>query len=222
MDHQTLERLVEQRELETLTTLHVEECLREATSTRAGMSRFAEAFHFCRIGFVRMNFLLGARCPDDERYWVGIANNLWAESGGGVTLPHNTLYRRFLKWASGKDSRELVSPDFATKFNDEWDRVALNYPVKDALVTLAAYEAMDKCDYQMLYRALATNCDDPSAMEFFEVHTEVEHTEQFCSVFNLVSADEVQHGIYESSIDLSVSLQRDMWRGLLTHLGYQG
>ena len=58
---------LDKQERKVLKDLRVAEHLTAATATSAGMAAFAEAFHYCRVGFVRANFILGSRCPDDER-----------------------------------------------------------------------------------------------------------------------------------------------------------
>src|SRR5579862_7994824 len=173
-----LQGSAESAERAVLAQLNLKERLADATSRSSGLARFAEAFYFCRVGFVRLNFILGERCASDERLWVGLARNLWEEAGGGTTPPHNTLYRRFLNHATRTPENNLQAPRFAISFDKQWETLVREAEVLDALVAFAVYEALDAPDYQLLYDALHQNVP-AHPLEFFKVHTDVRHVELF-------------------------------------------
>jgi hypothetical protein len=210
-----IQQRFETAEQEILDRLKVEEHLRNATRTRPGMARFVEAFYFCRVGFVRANFILGARCPNDERYWIGLARNLYEEAGGGETPAHNALYRRLIHRYAGKPEGELRPPHFAEKFDQAWIKLASDAPIIEALVGFAVYEALDAPDYQMLYRALKPNIQDTKTLEFFAIHTEVRHVELFDDALGLAGADPM---ILERAGARVLNLQEQMWAELVHYL----
>jgi hypothetical protein len=208
----------EEAERAVLRDLRVPARLAALTSTPSGLSDFIAAFHFCRVGFVRANFILGARCPDDERYWVGLARNLFEEAGGGVTPPHNTLYRRLLARHCSVPEASLTSPLFAKSFDDAWLDIARSEEIRRALLAFAIYEVLDAPDYQMLYEVLRSSISDDLSLEFFRVHTDARHVELFSDCFDLFGDDQAFAEAADAMGDKVISLQSGMWAGLLDHL----
>jgi hypothetical protein len=213
---QQLQETADRAERNVLDQLNVRALLSQMTASPDGLARFAEAFYFCRVGFVRLNFILGARCADDERLWVGLARNLWEEAGGGATPPHNTLYRRFLNFSTKTPESALKSPPFATSFDQQWETFVRSADVLDALVAFAVYEALDAPDYQMLHDALLNRVPD-AQLEFFKVHTDVRHVELFDDALALVSPTRIDSSAAQA-MEFVVGLQERMWRGLLEYV----
>ncbi len=212
----SLQQTAEQVERDVLEQLRVGERISSLTKTPNGLAAFAEAFYFCRVGFVRLNFILGERCASDERLWVGLARNLWEEAGAGSTPPHNELYRRFLEHSTVRPESELVAPAFAEHFDRRWESFVRDADILDALFAFAVYEALDAPDYQMLFHALSGNVQ-PKPLEFFKVHTEVRHVELFDEALAVVPKSR-QSTVISQAMNFVIPLQKGMWLGLLKHM----
>jgi hypothetical protein len=215
-DFSDIQRQAEAAEQAILEDLEVGARLARVVRTPDGLSRFVAGFYFCRVGFVKLNFILGARCAHDERLWVGIARNLWEEAGAGSTPPHNSLYRDLLRYAGLPAESELRSPAFATEFDQTWVRHVTTAPVLSALFSFAVYEALDSPDYRMLYAALAQQVP-PQPLRFFQVHTDVRHVELFDDALQLAPPSECAQ-LVDAALSFVIPLQRQMWCGLLDHL----
>ncbi len=215
-DFSDIQRQAEAAEHTILEDLEVGSRLARVVSKPDGLARFAASFYFCRVGFVKLNFMLGERCAHDERLWVGIARNLWEEAGAGSTPPHNSLYRDFLQYAGLTSEKELRSPAFAAEFDRAWELHVTTAPVLGALFSFAVYEALDSPDYRMLYAALAHRVPT-QPLRFFQVHTDVRHVELFDDALKLAESSECAR-LVEAAMSFVIPLQRQMWCGLLGQL----
>jgi hypothetical protein len=184
---------------------------------QAGLRAFAQAFYFIRYDFVRINFVVGARCSPVEKEWGGLARNLFEELGGGRTKSHNELYRDFLASVGAGSEDDLSEPPFAAAFNRRWMRYAQRQPIRTALYAIAAYEVLDGPDYAALQHVLSTVAVGVD-LTFFEVHAVAEHFE----LFNELLDDDL--GIQGRGADFGkasrfvLGNQRAMWVDLLQFL----
>lgn len=210
-----LEERIVDAEKAILLRLGVADRLSAIAATPAGLAAFARAFYFCRVEFVRLNFILGARCPDHEKYWGGIVRNLWEEFGGGETKPHNALYRDFLTFATGSDEANLEEPAFAKTFNRSWTDFIQNEPVEKCLFAFAVYEALDVPDYVMLYESMRRAAGERAELAFFKVHTGVRHFDLFEEFFKTAAIDDE---VARDATSFVMDAQEKMWRGLLDSL----
>lgn len=205
-------------ELKILSDLAVTEKLARHCRSEEGLRTFAEAFFFVRCEFVRINFVVGARCSRLEGEWGGLARNLYEELGGGRTKSHNELYREFLASTGAALEAELVEPKFAGRFNDAWLQFASGAPLRIALLGVAAYEVLDGPDYSALYAAL--DLSKPSAdLTFFRIHAESHHFDLFHDLLtqDAQSEQDVRND-FEIAERFVLTWQQFMWTGLLQHL----
>jgi Iron-containing redox enzyme len=211
-----VQREVEAHEESLLEALDVKNRLTAVFEKPGGLKRFAEAFYFCRVGFVKHNFILGTRCWENEKLWVGLGRNLWEEAGGDSGEPHNMLYRNFLISTGASDPTQLREPDFAKIFDTAWDRECRDAPILSALMSFAVYEAMDAPDYRMMFEVLSPFCGNHT-LKFFKVHVEARHVELFDDALELCSGKHASE-TYVRSFNFVSSIQKEMWIGLLNHL----
>jgi hypothetical protein len=205
-------------ELQILGDLAVTAKLARRCHDERGLRAFAEAFFFVRCDFVRINFVVGARCSRLEGEWGGLARNLYEELGGGRTKPHNELYREFLASTGAGLEADLVEPDFAGRFNDAWLEFAGGAPLRIALLGVAAYEVLDGPDYSALYSALSLSRPS-SALTFFRIHAEANHFELFHDLLaqGTQSEEDIEND-FEVAARFVLTWQKFMWTNLLQHL----
>jgi len=208
---------VSEFEVSILRTLAVRKRLERVCRGLDGLRAFASAFYFIRCDFVRINFLVGARCNRNEFEWGGLARNLYEELGGGQTKAHNQLYRDFLKSVGVEDELALVEPTFARRFNDAWEAFAVAAPVPLALLGVAAYEILDIPDYGMMCDALLSVA--PYAdLTFFKVHSCAEHFALFDELIGARGGDSVFDGEFATAAAFVLNTQSRMWSDLLLYL----
>lgn len=191
--------------------------LRMMTRDIDGLIRFASAFYFIRVGFVKLNFIAGSRCPAHEAYWGPVAKNLWEEMGSGKGSTHNELYRCFLRSAGVKTEDNLLAPGFATEFDRRWASWAQKQPILDVIVSLAIYESLDGPDYSMLLSSLEDHWNGKVDLTFFRVHAEAQHLEMFRSLVDHV-APHLLVSAAKRAGEFVIGTQSYMWTGLLAHL----
>lgn len=196
----------------------VESVLTRQLSTPNGLERFGVGFYFIRVHFVKINFIIGARCPTHELYWGGLAHNLMEELGGDSGPSHNELYRWFLSDAGIADENSLTRPDFAASFDKKWEDYARNAPLEDALGAIAVYEIFDNPDYQMLLSVMSRAGISHRGLIFFKVHARAAHFELFEDYFRHVSKQPEGIKALERARDFVLDTQREMWSGLLDYL----
>lgn len=217
VDVKSIEDHYVEKELAVLRELEVSERLRRCFCQKDGLKLFAERFYHVRAHFVKLNFLIGSRCPTHERYWGGLARNLSEELGGGETAPHNELYRRFLLAVGAKSERKISEPRYATQFNLKWERFAVESPLLDAISAIAIYEVFDQPDYRLLYDLVSEFLKDPMSLEFFAVHAGAAHFELFDKFLNEEDPTALLEAL-ERGGTFVLNQQTEMWRGLLINL----
>jgi ABC-type amino acid transport substrate-binding protein len=172
--------------------------------------KFSEAFHFIRHEFCRLNFIVGARCPNDERMWAGLAKNLIEELGG----KHNQLYRDFLKCIYARSEEKLECPKFAQEFNDTWKNFAHTAPLNEALSAIAIYEIFDIPDYRLFLEVLEQAKVPESGLTFFRVHANAHHFEMFEDTVEWILQQEGGQEAFDKATEFVFETQRKMWIGL--------
>ena len=202
-----------------LAALGIERKLKTYLTSRPSLTRFAEAFYFIRVHFVKINFIVGARCPTHELHWGGLAHNLMEELGGDVGPSHNELYRWFLNDAGIADENSLTCPEFAAYFDKKWEDYARNAPLEDALGAIAVYEIFDNPDYQMFLNVMSHSGVSDRGLIFFKVHAKAAHFELFWEYFRHASNQPGGGKAIQRATDFVLQTQREMWSGLLDHLG---
>jgi pyrroloquinoline quinone (PQQ) biosynthesis protein C len=206
------------RELEILEDRNVESALIRHFNTPNGLQKFAVGFYFIRVHFVKINFIIGARCPTHELYWAGLAHNLMEELGGESGPSHNELYRWFLNDAGIADENSLSCPKFAAGFDKKWEDYARNAPLEDALGAVAVYEIFDNPDYQMLLDVMSHTGVSERGLVFFKVHAKAAHFELFEDYFRHVSNQPGGTKALKKATDFVLETQKEMWSGLLDYL----
>ena len=195
----------------------IEQRLLKKLSTKSGLNSFALAFYFIRVGFVRINFQIGARCPCDELYWRPMAQNLWEELGAGDTKSHNQLYRNFLTSIDLQEPLSTPEPEFAKRFNAGWHDIALRSSLVEAICSLAVYEELDVPDYSMLLKVLSDVSSCEVDLKFFRIHSDVDHFSMFTSFLESQNAIELEETL--TIVKKRVySLQLEMWNGMIEYL----
>lgn len=207
-----------ERERAVLTRCNAYERLEKLLGRRAGTKIFAELFYFVRVQFVRHNFIIGAKCPYDERYWRGVVSNLMEELGGSGKVSHNELYRRFLYSVGGAPESQLKEPGFAKAFNCSWEKYLSDHNVEQGLYAIAIYEALDNPDYEMLLNALTKNRGAGLDLDFFCVHAQAKHTELFSDFLNYVESDPRTAKWEADAAEFVFGAQEKMWMGLIAEL----
>ena len=214
-DSKAFIRHVSAREEAILHELRVKERILEHAQTPEGLSRFAAGFYFIRVNFVRLNFILGARCPNHELYWSGLALNLMEELGGEKGPTHNELYRWFLQAAGIPNEENLLCPSFAAAFDEEWDSYCRETPLLEALGAIAVYEIFDNPDYRMLLEAMQGAGVGERGLIFFRVHAKAEHFELFEKFFEHANQTPAGVSALHRATEFVVNAQRKMWSNLL-------
>lgn len=213
-----LEKDVERKECHILSDLSVAKRLRAIAGHPGGIREFGVLFHPVRSSFVHTCFLAGARSQMHEVLWSGLARNLYEEAGGGVTLAHNELYRRFLKSVGVTSDEGIRVALFAAKFNQRWRTYIEESPVEEAILAIAIYEIFDRPDYRTFLEAFS-GIDDRWDLEFFRVHAGVEHFDMFSEfvdwLFRTYADAEAK---FYAAADFVLGEQRAMWTGLLEAL----
>ena len=205
-------------EADLLDSLQVSKRLYESLMADGGLRRFASAFYFIRVHFVKLNFIVGSRCPTHELYWAGLAHNLMEELGGESGTPHNELYRWFLKEAGVPNENSLECPPFATRFNHVWEEFARDAPLEETLGAIAVYEIFDNPDYQMLLNVMSRAQVSARGLVFFRVHAEAAHFDLFEDYFRHISNQQGGIACLEKAKDFVLRTQKEMWAHLLEHL----
>jgi hypothetical protein len=221
MTDKSVKHIAVEAELSLFAELNIHHRLEFILSSKAGLAKFAEGFYFVRYGFYRTNFIVGSRCPPHEQYWAGLTKNLLEELGGGITSPHNQLYRIFLREAANKEENELREPDFAKEFNHRWETYCQTVPVTEALVAIGVYEALDNPDYDLFFQLMKDIGLNESALEFFAVHAKAHHYEIFEDIVFKVSASEQSGETAKAAIAFVIETQKYMWKNLLSWLENQ-
>lgn len=161
-----------------LERLEVAQRLRRIFSTPDGLRIFAETYTTYRCDFVRMLFLVGARCGYCYQLYSSIAHNVHDEAGGENATPHNILYENFLEECGGKATDQLLregTPPFALKWFEEWEEMATTWPVEDAFCVVANYEILDQPDHLTVIPELKRANLSPRGLRFWEVHAATFH-----------------------------------------------
>ena len=205
-------------ELNVIEELALPRLLTERVRSPKRLSLFATAFYFVRAHFVKLNFIIGARCPAHELYWAGLAHNLMEELGGGIGPPHNELYRWFMQETGIKDENSLKCPRFAAEFDRAWEDYSRDAPLEEALGAIAVYEILDNPDYRMLCQAMASAGVSKRGLMFFKVHAKAAHFELFEDYFRHISKEPGGMKSLTKATDFVVQTQRNMWSGLLEYL----
>ena len=206
---------VTRAEVEVLHEMQVQHRLSLIVAKPGGLKVFAEAFHFIRVNFVRLNFILGVRCPTHEIYWAGLAHNLMEEVGGEHGPAHNELYRWFLRAAGWSSEDELTCPAFAATFDHEWEEYCRNAPLLEALSAIAVYEVFDNPDYGLLLDVMTGAGLSEDALVFFKVHSKAEHFALFESFFAYAMKSAGGVDTFVRATNFVLEAQRKMWRDLL-------
>lgn len=152
--------------------------LRRILATPDGRRLFAETYTTYRCDFVRMLFLVGARCGYSYQLYSSIAHNVHDEAGGEDATPHNVLYEDFLEACGGKPTdqvlREGIAPFALTWFQD-WEEMAMTWPVEDAFCVVSNYEILDQPDHLTVIPELKRANVSPRGLRFWEVHAATFH-----------------------------------------------
>lgn len=207
-----------QREEEILLRHRVHERLCDLLTTADGRKHFAELFYFVRSAFVRHNFLLGTRCPVHEDYWKGIVYNLSEELGGRNGIPHNHLYRRFLRSVGASGEGCIREAKFSKDFNNAWENYIRQMDVEESIYAIVIYEILDSVDYGMLLSALRQSGESALDLEFFFVHARAEHGALFTDFLQRVVHHERRVYWAESAAAFVLETQQNMWNGLIAAL----
>jgi hypothetical protein len=219
--HKLVDRLtktVERKELEAINEIAVIPRLRHVVENNDGVRRFARTFHYIRYSFVHLNFIIGSRQEMHEILWSGLATNLYGEAGGGVTVAHNELYRRFLRTIGIRSDQDIEELNFSKIFNCLWRDFARSAAVEEAVLAVAIYEILDRPDYTALYKAL-TGVDETWDLEFFRIHSIAEHVGmffEFLAWFFEHFDDAISR--FDKVSNFVLKVQKDMWLGLLAEL----
>jgi Iron-containing redox enzyme len=175
---------------------------------------FGEGFYFIRHDFCKLNFIVGARCSNDEMLWSGLAKNLVEELGGKSGISHNKLYCDFLKSIEARTENELDCPTFAQEFNDRWEEFARTAPLMEALSAIAIYEIFDVPDYQMFLEILERAKVPKEGLIFFRVHANSHHFEMFEDTVAWILTQEGGQEAFDRAKDFVFETQQKMWIGL--------
>lgn len=205
-------------ELKVIGDLAVRDRLVQHLKSGEALRKFATGFYFVRVHFVKINFIVGSRCPSHELYWQGLAHNLMEELGGEAGPTHNELYRWFLKEADIENEDSLRCPGFAEDFDGAWENYSREAPLEEALGAIAVYEIFDNPDYQMLLNVMSRAGVSARGRVFFKVHAKAAHFELFEDYFRHVSQ---KHGGMDSlqrATNFVVKTQKNMWSGLLKYV----
>jgi pyrroloquinoline quinone (PQQ) biosynthesis protein C len=189
--------------------------LHRCVATSKKLIIFAEAFYFIRYEFCKLNFIIGARCSNDELLWGGLAKNLIEELGGKSGITHNQLYRNFLESIGAKSENELDSPPFAQAFNSRWEYFAKTAPLMEALSAIAIYEIFDVPDYQMFLEILERAKVPEEGLVFFRVHANAHHFEMFEDTVTWILQQEGGQEAFDRAKDFVFETQQKMWLGLI-------
>lgn len=176
--------------------------------------KFAESFYFIRYEFCKLNFIVGARCCNDEILWAGLAKNLMEELGGKSGITHNQLYRDFLRSIGARTEDKLECPAFAQDFNSSWEEFARTAPLMEALSAIAIYEIFDVPDYQMFLEILERAKVPEEGLIFFRVHANAHHFEMFEDTVAWILTQEGGQEAFDRAKDFVFETQRKMWIGL--------
>jgi pyrroloquinoline quinone (PQQ) biosynthesis protein C len=176
--------------------------------------KFGEIFHFVRYDFCRLNFIIGARCCNNERLWAGLAKNLIEELGGKRGPTHNQLYRDFLQSIGARQEEKLECPKFAQEFNNSWEEFARTSPLIEALSAIAIYEIFDVPDYQMFLEILERAQVPEEGLIFFRVHANAHHFEMFEDTVEWILQQEGGQEAFDKATEFVFETQRKMWIGL--------
>jgi pyrroloquinoline quinone (PQQ) biosynthesis protein C len=214
-DHVTFSRHVLDNENRLLKELDIQSRLIDLVKKPDGCKRFANAFYFVRYDFYRLNFIVGARCGPDERYWTGLAHSLYEESGGNGGKSHNQLYRDFLSDVGVKDENTLREPTFAREFNKSWVNFCTDSPFNEALSGLAIFEILDQPDYAMLFEVVKNADISPGGLLFFKIHAQAEHFDFFEEIVDTLGKTPGGRASLERAAAFVIQNQRMMWQGLL-------
>jgi Iron-containing redox enzyme len=212
--HLDIRRYID-RERDILYRCSVRDVLSGVVSSSTGRRAFAERFYFVRVGFVRHNFIIGARCPYSETYWGPLVKNLTEELGVSGGQSHNELYRRFLYSVGSASESQLHEPEFARVFNGSWEAYIRACDVEEALYAVAIYEILDGPDYGMLLEVLQSCGDNSVDLVFFDVHARAEHVGLFTEYLAETSTAAQRVNWEERAAEFVFGVQEKMWRGLL-------
>jgi pyrroloquinoline quinone (PQQ) biosynthesis protein C len=206
------------REESLIQDLNLEFHLNQATSSNLGLQSFAKSFYFVRYDFVKLNFILGSRCSNNEILWSGLAKNLYEELGGKSGASHDQLYRDFLTSVGVASEQDMREPAFATEFNTAWENRCRNASIESAVAAIAIYEIFDKPDYQLLLRVMQNAEVNQRGLRFFQVHAVAEHFEMFEDTFHWLMAQENGKAVFEEATNFVFETQQKMWTGLIESL----
>jgi pyrroloquinoline quinone (PQQ) biosynthesis protein C len=179
-----------------------------------GLVDFGEVFHFIRYDFCRLNFIIGARCCNNERLWAGLAKNLMEELGGKHGITHNQLYRDFLQSIGARPEEKLECPKFAQDFNNTWEEFTRNAPLMEALSAIAIYEIFDVPDYRLFLEVLEQAKVPEAGLTFFRVHANAHHFEMFEDTVEWILQQEGGQEAFDKATEFVFETQRKMWIGL--------
>jgi hypothetical protein len=152
--------------------------LRQIFATPGGLRTFAETYTTYRCDFVRMLFLVGARCGYCYPLYSSLAHNVHDEAGGEDATPHNILFENFLEECGGKSTDQLLregTPPFALKWFQDWEDMANTWPVEDAFCVVSNYEILDQPDHLTVIPELKRANLAPRGLKFWEVHASTFH-----------------------------------------------
>lgn len=203
-----------EREKSMITELKIRDVLSSVTS-KGDTVEFSEAFHFVRHEFCRLNFIVGARCPNNELIWAGLAKNLIEELGGKQGSTHNQLYRDFLRCVAARPEEKLECPKFAQDFNDTWENFARHSPLMESLSAIAIYEIFDVPDYRLFLEVLEQAKVPESGLTFFRVHANAHHFEMFEDTVEWILQQEGGQEAFDKATEFVFETQRKMWIGLI-------
>jgi pyrroloquinoline quinone (PQQ) biosynthesis protein C len=193
---------------------NIHEKLNTSIFKLSGLIEFGEYFYFIRHEFCKLNFIVGARCSNDEMLWSGLAKNLIEELGGKNGITHNQLYRDFLKSIGARTEDKLECPAFAKEFNVSWEEFARTAPLMEALSAIAIYEIFDVPDYQMFLEILERAKVPEEGLIFFRVHANAHHFEMFEDTVAWILTQEGGQEAFDRAKDFVFETQRKMWIGL--------
>lgn len=178
---------------------------------------FVRCFYHLRGHFHDFLWYLGNTAETAEDKKVIVANIM--EEFGGGRLSHEMLYFRFAKEFGVDIEREEVvqektNLEFARHFNKGHIEWLVEHRWEQRVAMFAAYERLDNIDYSTLMEFAQNIGTSGEGLEFFRVHTKVQHFE---AAYQRMGLQEMWKSDSSSVVDAFEFIrehQGEMWRSL--------
>lgn len=179
--------------------------------------KFIKVFYHLRGHFHDFLWYMGNTAEKAEDKKVIVANIM--EEFGGGRKSHEQLYFDFAKsFGVDIEREEIINEeshlDFAKKFNKEHIKWLVSHDWYSRVSAFAAYERLDNIDYHNLIEFAKCIGAKGDALEFFEVHTKVQHFEAAQDRMGLEEIWKTDSSLVIEAFEFIKNHQSDMWRRL--------